>query len=65
MGEPRAPRWAVMSEHGCEAADLTLDEAANLRRRLHEEGVYGLAIITNEAALRLISSETASPDSPR
>ncbi len=60
--EPRAPRWAVMSERGCEAADLTLDEAAALRRRLDEEKVYGLAIITNEAALRLISSERTSTE---
>ena len=58
--EPRAQRWALMSERGCEAADLTLDEAAALRRRLNQEKVYGLAIITNEAALRLISSDDTS-----
>ncbi len=61
--EPRAPRWAVISERGVEAAELTLDEAADLRRRLSQERIFGLAIVTNEAARRLLSSETAMPDS--
>ena len=43
-------RWAVISEHGCEADDLTYDEAVELMRRLKDERVHGLCIVTNEAA---------------
>lgn len=43
-------RWAVISEAGSEATDLTYDEAQALMRRLTAEGVHGLCVVTNEAA---------------
>lgn len=43
-------RWAVISERGSEATDLTYDEAQELMRRLTAEGVHGLCVVTNEAA---------------
>jgi hypothetical protein len=50
MGELMERRWAVISEHGSEAADLTYAEAHALMHRLTNEKVYGLCIVTNEAA---------------
>jgi hypothetical protein len=50
MSELMERRWAVISEHGSEATDLTFDEANALLHRLHGEGVNALCIVTNEAA---------------
>jgi len=50
MSELSKRRWAVISENGSEATDLNYDEAHALLRRLAEEGVHGLCIVTNEAA---------------
>ncbi len=50
MGELMERRWAVISEHGSEATDLTYPEAHALVLRLTNEKVYGLCIVTNEAA---------------
>jgi hypothetical protein len=53
MGELDEPRWAVISERGCEASSLSYDEARKLLRRLVSEKVHGTCIITNEAARNL------------
>ena len=53
MGELNERRWAVLSERGCETSSLTYDEALELVRKLKGEKVYGLSIVTNEAAQRL------------
>ena len=50
MSEMNQPRWAVLSEHGREAAGLTYEAAAALVRRLRGEDTSGLCIITDEAA---------------
>jgi hypothetical protein len=50
MSELMERRWAVISEQGSEATDLTFDEAHALLRRLADEKVHGLCIVTNEAA---------------
>ena len=50
MSELNQPRWAVLSEHGREAAGLTYEAAAALVRRLRGEDTSGLCIITDEAA---------------
>ena len=50
MSELTERRWAIISEHGIEATDLVYDEAHALLRRLTNEKVYGLCIVTNEAA---------------
>ena len=53
-------RWAVISERGCEAADLTYEEARRLVHRLAGEGRHGLCIVTNEAVSQMTSSLTQS-----
>ncbi len=45
--------WAVVSERGCEASDLTYDQAVEVESRLLAEKVYGLCIVTKEAAARI------------
>ncbi len=46
-------KWAVLSERGCEAADLTHEEARRLVHKLAGEGRHGLCIVSHEAARRL------------
>jgi len=53
-------KWAVISERGREAADLTYEEARRLVHRLAGEGRHGLCIVTNEAVSRMASSLTQS-----
>jgi hypothetical protein len=61
MGELMERRWAVISEHGSEATDLTYDEAHALLHRLTNEKVHGLCIVTNEAARHFLrEGSTAS-----
>ncbi|MER3427484.1 MAG: hypothetical protein C4334_05195 [Pyrinomonas sp.] len=48
--------WAVVSERGCEASALTYEQAVELVARLVTEGVYGLCIVTKEAAARIGSA---------
>ncbi len=64
MSELNERRWAVMSERGCEASELTYDEAQEHVRRLINEKVYGLSIITNEAARYLPRRENKA-DAPK
>ena len=45
--------WAVISERGREAANLSYEDARRLVRRLGSEGRHGLCIVTNETAQRL------------
>lgn len=42
--------WAVLSNRGCEAIELTHEEARRLVHRLEGEGRHGLCIVTAEAA---------------
>ncbi|HEX8073168.1 MAG TPA: hypothetical protein VF546_24695 [Pyrinomonadaceae bacterium] len=53
MSELRENRWAVLSERGVEAAALDYDGAARLVAQLRAGRVYGLCIVTSEAAARL------------
>ena len=46
-------RWAVISERGCEATQLTHEEARRLVHKLEGEGRHGLCIVTTEAAQRI------------
>lgn len=52
MSELQEKRWAVISGRGVEASGLTYDEALKLRRRLDGEKVFGLCIVSDEAAER-------------
>jgi hypothetical protein len=53
MSELNETRWSVLSERGCEASRLPYADAARLVAQLTREPVYGLCIITDEAAARL------------
>jgi len=50
-------KWAILSDRGCEATDLTHEEARRLVHRLAGEGRHGLCIVTNDAARRMSVSE--------
>ncbi|HTH50282.1 MAG TPA: hypothetical protein VL501_00015 [Pyrinomonadaceae bacterium] len=47
------PVWSVVSFGGIEAGGLTYHQADRLRDVLADNGLHGLAIITDEAAARL------------
>lgn len=60
MSELREQRWSVLSERGCEASGVNYDEAAEFVRRLRESKVHGLCIISDEAARRINSNNSAT-----
>ena len=47
------PRWSVVSFDVCEASGLTYDAAVSLLIEKEARGVYGLCIVTDEAARRV------------
>ncbi len=49
------PMWSVVSFDACEASGLTYHVAAKLMSEKEAAGVYGLCIITDEAASRISS----------
>lgn len=53
MGELGDPRWAVVSERGCEASGLKHAEAVELMHRLVSRKVHGTCVVTNDAARHL------------
>jgi hypothetical protein len=53
MSELIERRWAVLSERGCEATQLTYAQALEMMRALKRERVSGLSVITDEAARRV------------
>ena len=50
LSELNLPQWSVVSFDVREAAGLTYAEAAQLRDEKESAGVYGLCIVTDEAA---------------
>ena len=63
MGELSERRWAVMSERGCEASGLDYEEASRLVQQLRNSKVYGLCVITDDAARRLAAGKTPASES--
>jgi hypothetical protein len=61
MSELQEPRWSVLSERGCEVSSVNYDEAALLVRRLREDKIHGLCIISDEAARRINSNNHHAP----
>lgn len=51
--ELNLPRWSVVSFDVCEASGLTYEAAVSLLAEKEAEGVYGLCIVTDEAASRV------------
>jgi hypothetical protein len=64
MSDLSEKRWAVISERGCEASNLTYAAAHGLVRRLVAEGLHGISIITDEAANRITKKKTVPPNVP-
>lgn len=52
MSELTQEKWSVLSERGCEASSITYEEAARRVRELTRAKIYGLCVITDEAAHR-------------
>ncbi len=48
------PQWSVVSFDKCEASGLTYEAAAKLMSEKEAAGVYGLCIVTDDAASRVI-----------
>jgi hypothetical protein len=46
-------QWSVVSFHGVEAGGLTYDQASRLMNVLGDNGITGLCIITDIAALKI------------
>jgi len=44
------PQWSVVSFDKCEASGLTYDAASKLMSEKDTAGVYGLCIVTDDAA---------------
>lgn len=68
MSELGERKWAVISERGCEAVEITHQQAVEIERRLAREKVHGLCIVSAEAGKRLKAvmrseSEAASKSS--
>ena len=66
MSELTERRWAVLSERGCEATQLTYAQALEMMRALQRERVSGLSVITDDAARRAarnINPQTRPPNS--
>lgn len=53
QSELNDPRWSVVSFEKSEATELTYDEAAKKLQELEINGVFGLCIVTNEAAKKV------------
>jgi len=49
------PIWSVVSFDACEASQLTYHAAVKMMSEKEAAGVYGLCIVTDEAASRLRS----------
>jgi hypothetical protein len=47
------PQWSVVSFDACEASALTYAEAVKLLTEKEAGGVYGLCIVTDDAARRI------------
>lgn len=53
INELRDPRWSVVSFEKCVAKNLTYEEAARKIIELQKQGVSGLCLITDDAAMRI------------
>ncbi|HVF49091.1 MAG TPA: hypothetical protein VNA19_03325 [Pyrinomonadaceae bacterium] len=57
MSELRERHWAVISERGCEAVGLDYQQAARLMRKLKDERLGGLCVVSDTAARHLAPAE--------
>lgn len=62
ISELKTENWAVLSERGCEATQLSHEDARRLVHKLASEGRHGLCIVTNEAAERVGNKPTEKRD---
>jgi hypothetical protein len=52
-----APRWSVIGANDRTVRHLTYEEAVECRNVLDSEGIYGLVIVTDETAERLLNHQ--------
>jgi vacuolar-type H+-ATPase subunit F/Vma7 len=62
ISDLQTENWAVLSERGCEATQLSHEEARRLVHKLASEGRHGLCIVTNQAAERIENKITEKRD---
>jgi hypothetical protein len=55
--ELNEPRWAVIGASNRTVRHLTYDQAVECRRVLDEEGIFGLCIVTDETAERVLADQ--------
>lgn len=57
MSELKERHWAVISERGCEAVGLDYQQAARLVRKLKDERLSGLCVVSDAAARHLTPAQ--------
>lgn len=58
------PQWSVVSFDKCEASGLTYDAASKLMSEKDTAGVYGLCIVTDDAAAQVNRGQEAGASHP-
>jgi hypothetical protein len=53
LSELLEPRWSVITFEGCAVRGLNYDEATTWLKKLKNQGLSGLCIVTDEAADRI------------
>ena len=59
-GELNEPRWAVIGAGDRTVRHLTYEQAVECRNVLDAEGIFGLCIVTDETAERVLADQAQS-----
>jgi hypothetical protein len=59
-GELNEPRWAVIGSGDRTVRHLTYEQAVECRNVLDAEGIFGLSIVTDETAERVVGGQGQS-----
>ena len=60
LHELHRPRWAVIGSSNRTVRHLTYEQAVECRKVLDDEGIFGLSIVTDETAERMVSRQGQS-----
>jgi hypothetical protein len=60
LNELNEPRWAVIGANDRTVRHLTYEQAVECRNVLDSEGIFGLVIVTDETAERILSRQGQS-----
>lgn len=58
--ELNEPRWAVIGANDRTVRHLTYEQAEECRNVLDAEGIFGLSIVTDETAERILANQAQS-----